>query len=131
MKPFLIFCVFMISCSAAASDSFNARTDRVLQESGTDIAVIGMLQYCGKQGLATPVYQKISDAIVSHSKAHVQAGTGSDEVALLRVADTEANGIAIGLRIAELDAAGRRRICDSAVNMVDQMLGKRLQGSSP
>ena len=131
MKSLTILCLLLVASSAVAADSFNTRMDRALNENRTEIAIIGMLKYCGKDGLAAPLYEKISDRIVSHSDTHIQTGQDSSEVVLVRVADAEARGVATGLRIAQLSPVEHRRICDSAVNMVNDVMAKNLKQGEP
>ncbi len=131
MKSLAILCLLLVASSAVAADSLNTRMDRALNESRTEIAIIGMLKYCGKDGLAAPLYEKISDRVVSHSDTHAPTGQDSNEVVLVRIADAEARGVATGLRIAQLSPAEHRRVCDSAVNMVNDIMAKNLKQGEP
>ena len=121
MKYLMLSLLVLSSGPTAAADSLNDRMDEVLNDNLIEIQMLGTLTFCDRSGLRDPIYQKISDSIVGRSETNA--------VELLRIADKQSAGVAMGIKIGSPSPERKRELCDFAVRYVDQILDKRMKGS--
>jgi len=125
-----LLAVALLTCSAttkAEDTGYHNLVLSTLDANSTDIRVVGVLKYCEMGGLKDVLLQKISDAIVEdlYKRKVPEVEVNETGVKLLQAADIEAQGIAEGLAISQMEATKKARFCSMAASLADQALSEQ------
>ena len=123
MRFTIFFLLLAISpVTSAGEEDFNLTTE-ALEHSSTEIVLAGGLRYCGNPGLSKTIFQLASDKWVANMLAVGRSGdVHRVGKRVIQAADEHADGVRVGLALANIDSSRRAAICNELVGLADNLL---------